>query len=293
MYRDFKIGIQVPHQYPYGATHPSQQATSMSISRNGASTRITSSTSEGMYFVNASEGSGTTSSSSSTSTRPCQPDQKPMTNRGRRFLELCVNTGGYTTTLGEIEVAMLTSDGDLFERICKKYREIRGSSFKRLFMHPVNIHYVKFNVARNYRVGIRGKPIVLPPKDEVRKGNYAYNCPDLPPMDRNEFLHHFHRSAKDHPASVYIERLPKKLGGPLCAMDTQYGARAWGIHIIEGHNRAVITWCCVAIEIISFIVSVVYMVVMRTQEQGFSIGSWMLAVLATSLTALYFQWEEA
>lgn len=47
------------------------------------------------------------------------------------------------------------------------------------------------------------------------------------------------------------------------------------------------------IEIISLVVSVVYSAVMRTQEQGFGIGSWILTVLGTTLTALYYQWQEA
>jgi hypothetical protein len=44
---------------------------------------------------------------------------------------------------------------------------------------------------------------------------------------------------------------------------------------------------------VSFIVSVAYAVVMKTQEQGFGIGSWMVAVLTTSLAAVYFQFEES
>jgi hypothetical protein len=51
----------------------------------------------------------------------------------------------------------------------------------------------------------------------------------------------------------------------------------------------VLTWCCVVVLLMSFVVSVVYNVKMKTQEQGFGIGQWIVAVLTTMLAALYFR----
>lgn len=42
---------------------------------------------------------------------------------------------------------------------------------------------------------------------------------------------------------------------------------------------------------LSGVVSVVYAVVMKSEEQGFGIGQWIVAVLSTALVALYYQWE--
>lgn len=42
-----------------------------------------------------------------------------------RFLELCINTGTYERTLGEIDITDIDSDGALFEKIATTYREKR------------------------------------------------------------------------------------------------------------------------------------------------------------------------
>jgi hypothetical protein len=111
-------------------------------------------------------------------------------------------------------------------------------------------------------------------------------------MDRYEFLHYFYKFSNGHPYAEYFERFPKRLNLPLCNPQSQ-DDHGWGIHIIEGPNRVLLTWLCVSALMVSFIVLVAYAVVMKTQEQGFGIGSWMVAVLTTSLAAVYFQFEES
>jgi hypothetical protein len=110
-------------------------------------------------------------------------------------------------------------------------------------------------------------------------------------MNRCEFLHYLHGNHNSHQEDTYLLRLPKRLNSPLCdpRLSEDHG---WGIYIIEGTNRVVLTWCCVFIVVLSFVVSVAYSVIMKKQEQGFGIGQWMIAVLTTILAALYFQWED-
>ena len=60
---------------------------------------------------------------------------------------------------------------------------------------------------------------------------------------------------------------------------------------IEGPNKALLLWIVCAILVLSGVVSVVYAVVMKSEEQGFGIGQWIVAVLSTALAALYYQWE--
>ena len=111
-------------------------------------------------------------------------------------------------------------------------------------------------------------------------------------MNRREFLHYYYYHSLGHPESMYLKQLPKKLETPLIDPHRQGDVHGWGIHIIEGPNRVLITWCCVGILIASFVTSLAFAIIMKTQEEGFGIGQWMVAVLATTMTAFYFQWEE-
>ena len=61
----------------------------------------------------------------------------------RRFLELCIDTGKYIISLGELDVSNIRSDSELFVFIHRKYRELRGSIFQRMFSQPIDIHFVK------------------------------------------------------------------------------------------------------------------------------------------------------
>lgn len=60
----------------------------------------------------------------------------------RRFFEVCVNTGGYTITLGEIDITDVQSDQELFSKIVEKYYKIRTPRFQRMLMKPVDVHFV-------------------------------------------------------------------------------------------------------------------------------------------------------
>ena len=70
-----------------------------------------------------------------------QRSSAPYLNK-KRFLELCINTGKYTISLGEIAVGNVGADGELFSEIRKRYYELRPMCFRRLFYHPADIHYV-------------------------------------------------------------------------------------------------------------------------------------------------------
>lgn len=102
---------------------------------------------------------------------------------------------------------------------------------------------------------------------------------------------YFHQYANGHKEAAYLDKFPKRLDLPLCNPQSP-DDHGWGIHIIEGENRVVLTWCCVVVLLASFVVSVVYSVLMETQEQGFGIGQWMIAVFTTMFAALYYQFEE-
>jgi len=66
-----------------------------------------------------------------------------------------------------------------------------------------------------------------------------------------------------------------------------------GVYIVEGPNWPVISWCLVGILLVSFVVSFSYALIMKTQESGFGVGQWMVAVLTAVMTAVVVQLREA
>lgn len=65
-------------------------------------------------------------------------------------------------------------------------------------------------------------------------------------------------------------------------------ALGWGVHIVEGPNKVALSLAVFAGIGLSFIVSVLYAIIAKTQEQGFGIGSCMMASSAAIIAALYY-----
>ncbi|KAF2110507.1 hypothetical protein BDV96DRAFT_604071 [Lophiotrema nucula] len=69
---------------------------------------------------------------------------------GRKFFELCVNTGPITIALSELSLGSaqptIETDVQLFEIIHTRYNEIRKHNWRKLLYKPVDIHFVRFSV---------------------------------------------------------------------------------------------------------------------------------------------------
>ena len=63
----------------------------------------------------------------------------------------------------------------------------------------------------------------------------------------------------------------------------------WGIHILEGPDHAALSLALGVGVLFSFVISVVVIGLAQTQEQGFGVGQWVVAVLACVMSALYFR----
>lgn len=63
------------------------------------------------------------------------------------FLELCVNTGEFHVTLGEIELSNIMCDESLFSAIKLTYLQRRGFRTKFFLLKPVAVNFVR--VSRN------------------------------------------------------------------------------------------------------------------------------------------------
>jgi predicted membrane channel-forming protein YqfA (hemolysin III family) len=116
-------------------------------------------------------------------------------------------------------------------------------------------------------------------------------------MPANVFLHYLHRARwnvwGEHSEDVWLKRLPKKLNESLTAStggqtdpDLLFG---WGVHIINGPNHAALGLLLAIGVSISLVVSLVIFGAAKTQEQAFGVGSYLLAIIACIMAAVYFK----
>ena len=64
----------------------------------------------------------------------------------KKYLELCINTGEFQKSLGEIEVTGVCSDGLLFQMIKKKYLDLRSYRARYFLLKPTAIQFVQVGV---------------------------------------------------------------------------------------------------------------------------------------------------
>jgi hypothetical protein len=225
---------------------------------------------------------------------------------GRRFLELCVNTSRLTICLAELNLngsdydaqKIVRTDAQLFRLIYENYHRFRKLRRLAFLYTPVDIQFVRFSVFDVGHVGIYEGPMSIPPESEVRKRNYHYyKCPlePLPPIDHRTFFHYFwnHRRHQSSPSSIFISRMPKKLGRSMREQDMPVQLNlGWGVHIIEGPNKKLISLLLFLIVLLSFIISLVYSCATHADESGFGIGQWILASLTVGVSAVYFHVSE-
>jgi hypothetical protein len=224
---------------------------------------------------------------------------------GGRYLEICVNVGKHETKLAEIQVtppasttSTICTDGHLFTKIHDRYFETRRQRKLGFLFKPVNIRFIQFSVQQNHHVGFFDPDVdPLPPETELveKRWEYYLNPNVPPPIDARTFLHYFwkHRDHAESTRKCYVERLPKKLGHSLLSeFDLDELRRGWGIHIIEGLNKPLISWTIFVIILLSLAVSLAYNRVAKTTDSGFSIGQWMIAAFSVALSAAYFTLED-
>jgi hypothetical protein len=220
-----------------------------------------------------------------------------------KYLELCVNVGKYETRLAEIQItsssaasSTICTDAHLFRKINERYFALRKHTWGRFFYRPTGIKFVYFGVQADCRVGFfSGDP--LPSEEAVASKRYEYNLqpPVPPPIDSRTFLHYFwnHKAHAQSTSAKYVSRIPKKLGESLIgSLGRDELREGWGIHIIEGPNKAVICWMLLVVLGASFGVSLGYNMIMMVEDSGFAIGQWMVAALTVSLSALYLSLED-
>lgn len=65
-----------------------------------------------------------------------------------KFFELCVNSGKFLKTLGEIDVSSIDTDGKFFSTVKAHYLRLRSFRARFWLLKPVNVSYVR--VSRSF-----------------------------------------------------------------------------------------------------------------------------------------------
>ncbi|KAF5637169.1 hypothetical protein F52700_4906 [Fusarium sp. NRRL 52700] len=167
----------------------------------------------------------------------------PVERPPPKFLALCVNTGGNYSTLTEIDTAQFQCDTSAFLALKDEYLRIRGQRARFWFLiKPTTADFVQFTLwnLRHGYISVCSRPQSMPPHDS-REYDYAPKpLRNPPPMPPEVFIHFLNHNEDDrHPGKrIWLPRLPKRLSKRV--IDCDEGCEGWGIHVIEGPNRAMI-----------------------------------------------------
>ena len=216
-------------------------------------------------------------------TEPCTP----------KFLEVCINTGKWHRSLGEIDITRVSCDRELFALIKQRYDEVRGHRTKLFFLEPAKVEWVQFSLEERHRVGIMLHPMAVPPKREVDDHNYDYTpCPlePLPPIPDNVFMHHLNDPGP-HRRPTWLRRLPKKMNYSLLNASEEL-VTGWGLHIIEGPNWVAIWTAAFCVTFVSGVLSTLWSILRNDVSGGFGIGSWLVSASTLGMMAYFSKWSQ-
>lgn len=127
-------------------------STTIECSATQNASTVQSPSTRGVSIGSVSSQTSSNSENSSTESEPvCQgcPGQRCnycAKRLSKKFLALCVNTGRFHNTLGEIDVTNICRDNETFRMIKDRYLEVRGfrARAQRLFLfQPNRVHFVK------------------------------------------------------------------------------------------------------------------------------------------------------
>jgi len=94
----------------------------------------------------------------------------------------------------------------------------------------------------------------------------------------------------------WLSRLPKKLDRKLEEVrrmtPTDDDVLGWGILVVEGLNKALVTLLTFSLLLFSGFITIVFSIWRDDVSGGFAIGVYIVALWAALITALYFQWQK-
>ncbi|KAF3063117.1 hypothetical protein CFAM422_010241 [Trichoderma lentiforme] len=204
-----------------------------------------------------------------------------------KFLALCVNTGGMYKTLAELDMSRINSDGEAFSQMKKAYLQYRGVRSRLHFLvKPVTVEFVRFTLwnLRHGYVSVCDRPNSMPSNSI----DYEFIPPPMPP---EVFVHYLEHGDGDLSPNRYtwLPRLPKRRNHKV--VDCGEATEGWGIHVIEGPNRAAVFWIVMATISISVLASVLWTTLKGDIQGGMGLGALIVALPPAIMAAFLFRLE--
>ncbi|KAL2073781.1 hypothetical protein VTL71DRAFT_11107 [Oculimacula yallundae] len=240
------------------------------------------------------------------------PSSLPVTgDRSPKFVALCVKTGRFQNTYGEIDISTIPRSTQIFHDFKKTYEACVGSRrnpFRRWLTRPVDIGFIQFAVEGFRRVyPIPGSPdcticahaemkdeLVTARKYEPHLDTVSLTHPPIPP---DLFFHLWECPAQITPSvqNMWLSRLPKKLDEKLENMSLRTRPDGelilgWGVLVIEGLHKRKISRMTFSVAVVSIIISVTYSACMTDVSSGFAVGALLVGCWTMFVTAIYFEW---
>lgn len=221
------------------------------------------------------------------------------------YLELCIKSAPGRKRLAEIIIVdgmgqqLINTDVELFASIRKAYNSTKREGLFRIFafmFRPDNIRFVRFgmHIQRACIFGLPKKTPCIPPPVEVDEQRYHYSghLVEEMPMHPSFFYTYYWQDKRCDPRSaIFLNRLPKKLGTSLAVLSSSNPSgleMAWGIHIIERPNKAVLAALLASFFVLSSVFAVGLNAYIDVSECPLIKGYWFAVALAWALLAFYF-----
>ena len=179
------------------------------------------------------------------------------------------------------------SDLEFFTRIKDRYKSLCYTVRSHLSLRAlVEIRFVQFQLRPNDLANTL-KLDSLPSAEESHNYDYKPKPPKIvPPIGSNEMLHYL-----DHPEDLpkdanMFSHVPKKLHQELSVCPEKGYSIGWGIKFIEGVSYERVSMLAFVSILIATIVAIIWAAVTRDAQTAFTVGTYVLMVLASAIGSL-------
>jgi hypothetical protein len=224
------------------------------------------------------------------------------------YLELCIKSAPGIERLVEIMFVdgmgqqLINTDVELFASIRKAYKSTKREGLFKIFaflFRPDDIHFVEFAMLHQRPIIFGAPPIPsLPPPVEADEKRYHYSdyYAERLPMHRDIFCQYYRQRQECVSRSTFfLNRLPKKLGTSMTVLSQKNPREfecGWGIHIIEGPNKAALATLASIFLILDIIFANSYNAYMGTSDPVLAHLLWIAVTLVVVLLAFHFHFED-